>query len=88
MRRILTGASLYLSQERELSEDNESNLFREEETSEVSATNAQMQEALRIVRRSVRYRATKFEKHYDCENYIQQLINANKQQPRLDKFFK
>lgn len=84
----MTGASLYLSQERELSEDNESNLFREEETSEVPATNAQMQEALRIVRRSVRYRTTKFEKHYNCENYIQQLINANKQQPTLDKFFK
>jgi hypothetical protein len=47
-----------------------------------------MREALRILRRGVQQRATKFQKHYEYEQFIQELLNANKQQATLHKFFK
>jgi exonuclease VII small subunit len=51
-------------------------------------TNAQMREALRILRRGVQHRATNFQRLYQYEQFIQELLNANKQQATLHKFFK
>jgi hypothetical protein len=49
-----------------------------------------MREALRILRRGVQHRATYFQKHYeyDYEQFIQELLNANKQQATLHQLFK
>jgi hypothetical protein len=72
-----------------LSKESECNMHtEEEEISEAPPTNAQIQDALRILRRGVQYRATNFEKHYEYEDYIQELINSNKQQTTIHEFFK
>jgi hypothetical protein len=47
-----------------------------------------MREALRILRRGVQHKATNFQRHYEYEKFIQELLNANKQQATLHKFFK
>ena len=47
-----------------------------------------MREALRILRRGVQHRATNFQRHYEYEQFIQELLNANKQQATLHKFLK
>ena len=51
-------------------------------------TNAQMREALQILRRGVQHRTTNFQRHYEYEQFIQELVNANKKQATLHKFFK
>jgi len=51
-------------------------------------TNAQMREALQILRRGVQHRATNFQKHYEYEQFIQELLIATKQPTTLHKFFK
>ena len=51
-------------------------------------TNVQMREALRILRRGVQNRATNFQRHYQYEQFIQELLNANKQQATIRKFLK
>jgi len=49
-----------------LAEESESNCTsKEEEISEASPTNAQMREALRILRRGVQHTATNFQRHYE-----------------------
>jgi len=47
-----------------------------------------MREALRILRRGVQHRATDFQRHYEYEQFIHELLNANKQQATLHKFLK
>jgi len=72
-----------------LVEESESNCTsKEEEILEAPPTNAQMQEALRILRCGVQHRATNFQRHYEYEQFIQELLNANKQQATLHKFLK
>jgi hypothetical protein len=69
-----------------LAEESESNCTsKEEEILGASPTNAQMREALQILRRGVQHRATNFQRHYECERFIQELLIANKQ---LHKFLK
>jgi translation initiation factor 2B subunit (eIF-2B alpha/beta/delta family) len=63
-----------------LAEESESNCTsKEEDILEASPTNAQMREALRIFRRGVQHRATNCQTHYEYEQFIQELLNANKQ---------
>jgi hypothetical protein len=70
-----------------LAEESESNCTsKEEETLEAPPTNAQMREALRILRRGVQHKATTFQRHYEYEQFIEELLNANKQQATLHKF--
>jgi len=72
-----------------LAEESESNCTsKEEEILEVPPTNAQMLEPLRILRRGVQHRATNFQRHYEYEQFIQELLNANKKQLTLHKIFK
>jgi hypothetical protein len=72
-----------------LAEESESNCTsKEEEILEAPPTNAQMREAVRILRSGVQHRATNFQRHYEYEQFIQELRNANKHQATLHKFFK
>jgi hypothetical protein len=72
-----------------LAEESKSNCTsKEEEILEAPPTNVQMQEALRILRHGVQYRATNFQRHYEYEQFIHELLNANKQQATLRKFLK
>jgi len=71
-----------------LSEENESNsTSKEEEILETPQTNAQMREALRILRRGVQHRETNFQRHYEYEQFIQELLNANKNRQHYISFF-
>ena len=45
-----------------------------------------MREALRILRRGVQHRSKNFQMHYKYEQFIQELLNANKKQAKLHKF--
>ena len=47
-----------------------------------------MREALRILRRGVQHRATNFQRHYEDQQFIQELLYANKQQTTLHRFLK
>jgi hypothetical protein len=38
-----------------------------------------MREALQILRRGVQHKATNFQRHYEYEQFIEELLNANKQ---------
>jgi hypothetical protein len=70
-----------------LAEESESNcISQEEEILEVPPTNVQMRETLRILRRGVQQRATNFQRHYDHEQFIQELLIANKQQQQYISF--
>jgi hypothetical protein len=72
-----------------LAEESESNCAsKEEEILEAPPTNAQMREALQILRHGVQHRATNFQRHYEYEQFIQELLNANKQQATIHKFLK
>jgi hypothetical protein len=72
-----------------LVEESESNCTsKEEEILEAPSTNAHMREALRIVRGGVQHRTINFQRHYEYEQFIQELLNANKIQATLHKFFK
>jgi hypothetical protein len=72
-----------------LAEESESNCTsNEKETLEAPPTNAQMREALRILRRGVQHKATNCRRHYEYEQFIQELLNANKQQATRHKFLK
>ena len=72
-----------------LAEESESNCTsKEEEILEAPPTNSQMREALQILRRGVQHRATNFQRHYEHEQFIQELLIANKQQATLHKIFK
>ena len=72
-----------------LAEESESNCTRkEEEILEAPPTNAQMREALQILRRGVQHTATNIQRHYEYEQFIQELLFANKQQATIHKFFK
>jgi hypothetical protein len=54
-----------------LAEKSESNFTsKEEENLKTPPTNAQMQEALQILRRGVQHRATNFQTHYEYEHFI------------------
>jgi len=64
-----------------LAEESESNCTSKEEEEEIlesPPTNAQMREALQILRRGVQHRATNFQRHYQYEQFIQELLIANK----------
>jgi len=75
--------------ESKLAEESESNCTsKEEEILEAPPTNVQMQEALQILRRGVQHRATNFQRHYEYEQFIQELLIANKQQATIHKFLK
>jgi hypothetical protein len=70
-----------------LAEKSESNCTsKEEEILEAPPTNAQMREALQILRHGVEHRATTFQRHYEL--FIQELLTANIQRATLHKFFK
>lgn len=58
-----------------LEEENESSL--EEEISEVPPSNSQMLEALKILRRGVQHRSAVFQKHYEYEQFINELLSMN-----------
>jgi hypothetical protein len=47
-----------------------------------------MREAVRILRRGVHHKATNFQRHYEYEQFIEELLNANIQQATLHKFLK
>jgi hypothetical protein len=71
-----------------LAEESESNCTsKEEEILEAPPTNAQMREALQILRRGCQRTATNFQKYYEYEQFIQELLIANKQKTTLHKFF-
>ena len=71
-----------------LAEESESNCTsKEEEILEVPPTNAQMLEPLRILRRGVQHRTTNFQRHYEYEQFIQELLNANKNRQHYISFF-
>jgi predicted esterase YcpF (UPF0227 family) len=71
-----------------LAEESESNCTsKEDEILEAPPTNAQMQEALQILRCGLQHKATNFQGHYEYEQFIQELLIANKQQASLHKFF-
>jgi hypothetical protein len=58
-----------------LAEESESNCTsKEEEILEAPPTNAQMGEALQILRHGVQHRATNFQRHYEYEQFIQELL--------------
>jgi len=72
-----------------LAEESESNCTsKEEEILEAPPTNAQMREAPQILRRGVQQRATNFQRHYQYEQFIQELLIANKQQATIHKILK
>jgi hypothetical protein len=72
-----------------LAEESESNCTsKEEEILKALPTSAQMREALQILRHVVQRRATNFQRLYKYEQFIQELLIVNKQQPTLHKFFK
>jgi hypothetical protein len=72
-----------------LAEESELNCAsKEEEILEAPPTNAQMREAQQILHRRVQHRATNFQRHYEYEQFIQELLIANKQQATLHKFLK
>jgi len=76
------------SDKSKLAEESESNCTsKEEEILEAPPTNAQMREALQILRCGVQHGATNFQRHYEYEQFIQELLIANKQQATLHKFF-
>jgi hypothetical protein len=63
-----------------LAEESESDCTsKEEEILEAPPTNAQMREALQILRGGVQHKATNFQRHYQYEQFIEELLNANKQ---------
>ena len=72
-----------------LAEESESNFTsKEHEILEAPPTNAQMREAPQILRRGVQQRATNFQRHYQYEQFIQELLIANKQQATIHKILK
>jgi hypothetical protein len=72
-----------------LAEESESNCAsKKEEILEALPTNAQMREALQILCHGVQHRATNFQRHYGYEQFIQELLQANKRQATLHKLFK
>jgi hypothetical protein len=72
-----------------LADESDSNCTsQEEEILEPPPTNVQMREALQILRRGVQHRATNFQRHYEYEQFIQELLIAYKQQAKLHKFLK
>ena len=69
-----------------IAEESESNCTsKEEEILEAPPTNGQMREALQILCRGVQHRATNIQRHYQYEQFIQELLIANKQQTKLHK---
>jgi hypothetical protein len=71
-----------------LAEESQSNCTsKKEEILEAPPTNAQIREALQILRRGVQQGATNFQRHYEYEQFIQELLIANKQQATIHKFF-
>jgi hypothetical protein len=72
-----------------LAEERESDCTsKDEETLGAPPTNAQMRDALRILRCGVQHKATNFQRHCEYQQFMQELLNANKQQATLHKFFK
>jgi hypothetical protein len=72
-----------------LAKESESNCTSKEEDEILEApTNAQMRETLRILCCGAQHNATNFQRHYEYEQFIQELLNANKQQATLNKFLK
>jgi hypothetical protein len=72
-----------------LAEESESNCTsKEEKILEAPPTIAQMGEALRILCHGVQHRATNFQGRYEYEQFIQELLIANRQQATLHKFLK
>jgi hypothetical protein len=72
-----------------LAEESESNCTSKEEGMlEAPPTNAQMRAALQILHRGLQHRATNFQRHYEYQQFIQELLNANKKQATLHKFLK
>jgi hypothetical protein len=70
-----------------LAEESGSNCTsKEEDILEAPPTNAQMREALRILHRGVEHRATNFQSHNEYQQFMQELLNTNKQQETLHKF--
>jgi hypothetical protein len=61
---------------------------KEEEILEAPPTDVQMRGAIQILRRGVQHRATDFQRHYQYEQFIQKLLNANKQQATRHKLLK
>jgi hypothetical protein len=65
----------------QISRKSESNCTsKEEEILEAPPTNAQMREALQILRRGVRDTATNFQRHYEYEQFIQEQLQTNNRQ--------
>jgi predicted esterase YcpF (UPF0227 family) len=72
-----------------LAEERESNCTsKDEEILEAPPTIAQMREALQILCHGVQHRTTNFQRHYEYEQFVQELLIANKQQAALHKFLK
>ncbi|XP_023218683.1 tigger transposable element-derived protein 4-like [Centruroides sculpturatus] len=55
-----------------LADENEA--IQQEDSSEDPPTNAQMEEALQILRRGVQHRSNEFQKHYEYELFINELL--------------
>lgn len=67
---------------------NNEDKIEKEEILETPPTDSQMQEALKILRRGVQHRATNFQKHYEYEQFIRELLDAKKCQKTLDEYLK
>jgi len=86
---VLEISEAVVNDKSKLAEESESNCTsKEEEILATPPTNAQMREALQILRRGVQHRATNFQRHYEYEQFIQKLLIANEQQATVHKFFK
>jgi triphosphoribosyl-dephospho-CoA synthetase len=70
-----------------LAEESESNCTsKEEDILEALPTNAQMREALRIFRRVLQHGATNFQRHYEIEQFVKELLNAIKLRQHYKSF--
>lgn len=61
-------------------EESEASMNDEEENSKAPPTNAEMQEALRTLRRGVQHSSSNFQKHYEYEQFIQEVLSKNRRQ--------
>ncbi|GBM96273.1 hypothetical protein AVEN_173040-1 [Araneus ventricosus] len=50
-------------------------------------TNAEMRQALDILKRGVQHRSTSFKKQYEYEQYINELLRTNCRQATINEYF-
>ncbi|OAF63825.1 hypothetical protein A3Q56_08467 [Intoshia linei] len=58
-----------------------------ENDTETLVTNRELKEALNVLRRGVQQRSIRFEKHYEYDRFIQELLHENIIQSKIDDYF-